>query len=139
RSYEMFSESQLYLANGYVLPEIDETKNRLKDGLTVWSDHKGGIEGLRQKGWTIFTIVALKYVASVNGISCNLMGQGDNQVMILNYKKNTTDPPRIKHQEFLRTLDQFLSLIGPPLKPEETWTSSNFFAYGKFPVLKGEP
>nr|QEM39095.1 RNA-dependent RNA polymerase [Guadeloupe Culex rhabdovirus]QEM39110.1 RNA-dependent RNA polymerase [Guadeloupe Culex rhabdovirus] len=139
RSYEMFSESQLYLANGYVLPEIDETKNRLKDGLTVWSDHKGGIEGLRQKGWTIFTIVALKYVASVNGISCNLMGQGDNQVMILNYKKNTTEPPRIKHQEFLRTLDQFLSLIGPPLKPEETWTSSNFFAYGKFPVLKGEP
>ncbi|MGV4398126.1 hypothetical protein, partial [Pandoraea pneumonica] len=28
RSYEMFSESQLYLANGYVLPEIDENEEQ---------------------------------------------------------------------------------------------------------------
>lgn len=139
RSYEMFSQSQMYLANGYIVPEVDLENGRLVDSDIVWSDHKGGIEGLRQKGWTVFTIVALRYIATLQGVACNLMGQGDNQVMVLTYRQKAGVSYKDQHNEFLASVDRFLSMLGPPLKPEETWSSSNFFAYGKFPVLKGEP
>lgn len=139
RTYEMFSESQMYLANGHHNPEVDEKANRLKNGPTVWDGHKGGVEGLRQKGWTLFTVSLIKRVARLLGLNCTLMGQGDNQVLITTYTKHPEKSYREQHSDFISVLTRCLSSIGPPLKPEETWSSSHLFSYGKYAVWKGAP
>lgn len=142
RTHEMFKSSQLYLADGSILPEVVKTKRgvKLKESLSVWSGHLGGIEGLRQKGWTIWTACILRYIIELTGVKAQIMGQGDNQVIICNYPK-TLSPEDIKsqHQRFITVLEGFISDFGPPLKRDETWESSQLFLYGKYPIYKGTP
>lgn len=138
RTHEMFKGVLMYLADGTITP-FDRAGNLIQSE-AIWTDHLGGIEGLRQKGWTIFTVVLLKYISEIHDVKCQIMGQGDNQVLILEYQVINGGPSlREKHNEFLIALNEFLSHIGPPLKMEETWSSSHFFIYGKFPVFKGKP
>lgn len=125
RTHEMFDKSIMYLADGNVTP-LDDQGNPIDDP-AVWTGHLGGIEGLRQKGWTIFTVVLLKYIAEVNEVHCQIMGQGDNQVLIVQYVNEDERPLRNRHERFLEALDNYLTGIGPPLKLEETWSSSLFF------------
>lgn len=92
-----------------------------------------------QKKWTIFTVTLLKYICELHQPSCQLMGQGDNQVLITHYYPSPTVPIRDLHSRFLRHLNIFLEQIGPPIKSEESRSSSHFFTYGKFPILSGIP
>lgn len=138
RTHEMFS-GQIYLAMNHYLPVVNKTEQKLWDSEIVWSDHLGGIEGLRQKGWTIFTTVILKMVSELTGVECTTMGQGDNQVFLCKYRVKEDQSVADQHAHFLKTLDKILEQIGPPLKPLETWSSSNFFIYGKYPLWKGVP
>nr|UYL95597.1 MAG: RNA-dependent RNA polymerase [Yanbian Rhabd tick virus 2] len=140
RSHEMFSKSQLYLADSSYRPKVDEEAKALVEDEGCWSGHLGGIEGLRQKGWTIFTVALLRLVADEAGISVSLMGQGDNQVMKCTFPAAwSTEQIQQVHQRFAQKLISTTQLIGPPLKASETWSSSNFFIYGKYPVLKELP
>lgn len=58
RSHEKFS--QFYLADGSITSQWDE--NTVIPDIGTWSDHLGGMEGMRQKGWTIFTVIILKHI-----------------------------------------------------------------------------
>lgn len=137
RSHEVFEECQFYLADGSITPRW--IGDRMIEGPGVWSNHLGGIEGMRQKGWTVFTVVLLKYVCEYNQVPFQLMGQGDNQVLICTYYPKETISIARQHQIFLDHLNQFLSTIGPPIKLDESWSSSRFLTYGKFPILSGVP
>lgn len=67
------------------------------------------------------------------------MGQGDNQVLINRYYPRPGMTIKDQHDNFMIQLESFLSSIGPPLKVEESWTSSKFFTYGKVPIYQGVP
>lgn len=84
RSNEVLSGCTSYLADGTITPKW-ENPMTMKEGIGVWRGHLGGIAGMRQKGWTIFTVIILKYVCELNQTSCELLGQGDNQVLITKY------------------------------------------------------
>ncbi|UDL13998.1 MAG: RNA dependent RNA polymerase [Xiangshan rhabdo-like virus 4] len=138
RTHEMFTDSILYLADGTICPDL--MGSRLKPSPYVWRGHLGGIEGLRQKGWTLWTVIILKYIMQICNINAQLMGQGDNQVLICSYPASLSTEEIIStHKKFLATLEDFISDLGPPLKREETWESTSLFMYGKFPIYKGCP
>nr|QMP81799.1 RNA-dependent RNA polymerase [Hemipteran rhabdo-related virus OKIAV30] len=139
RTHEMFHPGFIYIADSVILPELND-EGHLKTSSICWDNHYGGIEGLRQKGWTLFTIILIELCADELDLSYELMGQGDNQVLKLNFSSDLTDP-YIKHRvaEFLRQFDKLLETIGPPLKLEETWSSSNLYVYGKYIILNGTP
>lgn len=143
RTHEMFEKAQLYLADGTFIPEFVSTKLgiKMRECKYVWTNHLGGIEGLRQKGWTIFTVCVLISVMELHPKSkFSLMGQGDNQVLIVHYSsKFSKDEISRMHKAMIESLDQELKLIGPPLKKEETWSSSSLFIYGKFIIYNGCP
>ncbi|ALU09129.1 RNA-dependent RNA polymerase [Gammahymrhavirus longicaudata] len=138
RTHEMFAKAQLYLADGTYLPTI--INNRLVEDEYCWSGHLGGIEGLRQKGWTIFTVCIIRAGLEEQEVKFSLMGQGDNQVLRVTYP-NSLSPSDIKakHKSILQSLETIFNQIGPPIKPSESWTSSTLFIYGKFPILNGCP
>ncbi|EFN64915.1 Large structural protein, partial [Camponotus floridanus] len=138
RTHEMFDTSCIYLLNGSYLPTYHS--GEFKPDLGLWKGHLGGIEGLRQKSWTIWTVALILLASEDYLTTIRLMGQGDNQVIREIY------PPELKkarqldiHRQFILKLNDILSYVGPPLKMEETWTSRDFFVYGKYLIWKGAP
>lgn len=103
RTHEMFEDSTLYLADGSFTPEFPPHSLLMKEGPYSWRGHLGGIEGLRQKGWTIFTVTLLKLIAEEDSVNCQLMGQGDNQVLICKYSKSCTNIKET-HEGFISSL-----------------------------------
>lgn len=83
RSNELFSKCVFYLADGTITPEL--RSGEMVEDLGVWRNHLWGMEGMRQKGWTVFTAVILKYICELRQMSYQLLGQGDNQVLITHY------------------------------------------------------
>ncbi|VDL62948.1 unnamed protein product [Nippostrongylus brasiliensis] len=106
-------------------------------------NHLGGVEGLRQKGWTIVTSAALDHCAKVNGLKAEILGSGDNQVLIVEVpiryspdesaatRKAMEEEARQKFLSFWEYTLRFFNSLGLRIKATETWFSSSLFAYGK--------
>lgn len=141
RTHELFDNTLFYLSSNYVghTEKIFEMEKG-DIGHMCWQGHYGGVEGLRQTGWTLFTTVTIFEVLSDLNVTFKLMGQGDNQVLILMYDKRVGSA-RVKehHAYVLERMFKRISRIGPPLKLSETWSSSKLFAYGKKMIYNGLP
>nr|QMS92543.1 large RNA-dependent RNA polymerase [Citrus-associated rhabdovirus] len=151
RTYDIFRNSVLYLSDGSYLPVFDEQLNLVDDGKGLAkTGHLAGLEGLRQKGWTVFTAVVIAQVCDKLGIDYKLMGQGDNQVLVVKIYSSRARFLGIEHPRSIQEIEEkmeqlvkdlsteFLKL-GLPIKPLETWVSDQFFSYGKVPIFKGLP
>ncbi|DBA36849.1 TPA_asm: L [Argyranthemum gammacytorhabdovirus 1] len=151
RTYDIFQNSLIYLADGVFRPQLSNDRNRfLLEEPMLYTGHLGGFEGLRQKGWTLFTDCGLELICNRHKCSYVIMGQGDNQVLTLTWKtymidheRNVTDIGKERLSEqfrfFMHDLVQTFGSLGLPVKALETWTSENLFLYGKFPTLRGVP
>lgn len=139
KTHEIFRQSTIYLTTD--IYEIKSDGKNLLDGPAVWHNHYGGFEGLRQKGWTIVTAIILEMAAKKNLTSFSIMGQGDNQVILSKITSSHGDMAQVsrRHKQFLSEMFTLLEAAGLPIKPYETWTSSNLFMYGKAMVLNGLP
>ncbi|DBA36960.1 TPA_asm: L [Baccharis alphacytorhabdovirus 1] len=149
-TYDIFKESYFYLADGSYIPRIAENGDFIPEPPLSFTGHKGGQEGLRQKGWTIFTVVGLDMICSRHNCQYKIMGMGDNQVLQLTFfthkvsqlgeasEEGLKDMQRELNGVFSDLLETFNSL-GLPLKPLETWISEDLFVYGKYPVWQGVP
>nr|UJY62998.1 RNA-dependent RNA polymerase [Frankliniella occidentalis associated mononegavirales virus 3] len=138
RTHEMFKDSVIYLLDGSYLPPISEDGTGLDLDIGTIHNHLGGMEGLRQKGWTIWTVVLLLLCSEGLDVDISLLGQGDNQVISETYSTHRTrEEAFFTHYTFLEKLDEFLSRTGPPLKRDETNTSEGFVIYGKFVIVNG--
>ncbi|DBA36915.1 TPA_asm: L [Lupinus gammacytorhabdovirus 1] len=149
RTYDIFRGSYIYLADGSYIPQISPEGLVLEPPFS-YTGHKGGLEGLRQKGWTVFTACGLELVCSRHNCKYSIMGQGDNQVLILTFrtyhlnadKSVSNKGKRLlsgKFKLFMADLTQTFESLGLPIKALETWSSENLFLYGKVPTLRGVP
>nr|DBA36559.1 TPA_asm: L [Medicago trirhavirus 1] len=146
-THDLLSRCYIYLADGSYTPD----ESLAPDFKRSWIGQLGGFEGLRQKGWTIFTACVIDYVCSKKDVSFKLMGQGDNQVVQLIFRLHHTvknsdgyhpkDVERIKRtiNVVLEELDTVFDSVGMKLKVSETWKSSHLFSYGKNMVFNGVP
>jgi hypothetical protein len=111
-------------------PDYDADGNPI-EGPYYYKNHFGGMEGMRQKLWTWITIGIIKYTAEKSNIQISLMGQGDNQVIIIHYNRNQLlikDEVRIA---FMNSLETIFWSVGLELKMSETWSSKYLHEYGK--------
>lgn len=135
RTHEMFESSFMYLLNGSYTPSQDRGVFHPIPG--SWYGHLGGIEGLRQKGWTVWTILLIMICAEGRTMKLKLMGQGDNQILQMMFPAGNSEQDCMEeYYRFIDTLQKTLAIIGPPLKMEETWTSTDLFIYGKYIIYK---
>ncbi|UHM27550.1 MAG: RNA-dependent RNA polymerase [Sanya rhabdovirus 1] len=138
-THEMFNDTVFYLSSNNIGYTARDIKN---PGLDIkkpcYTGHLGGIEGLRQVGWTTFTLGILFLVVGKEHVNVEILGQGDNQVLVFHYRSKMTDREiRNAHNNILDKLEHYVSLVGPPLKREETWSSSVCFMFGKRIIFKG--
>ncbi|UTQ50597.1 MAG: RNA-dependent RNA polymerase [Cirsium cytorhabdovirus 1] len=149
-TYDLFSESYYYLADGSYIPDIDAEGNLIVQEPLSFKNHQGGMEGLRQKGWTLYTVCALEVILSKYDCEYKIMGMGDNQVLQITVYSNSVDesgkasPEGIRHMAstldaLFKDLVRSFTASGLPLKPLETWMSEDLYLYGKVPIWRGVP
>ncbi|DAF42290.1 TPA_asm: L [Asclepias syriaca virus 1] len=149
-TYDIFQSSYIYLADGTYLPKVSKEGQLLVEEPNSFTGHMGGMEGLRQKGWTLFTVVCLDMICRKHNCTYKSMGMGDNQILMLTFfthnvsadgninSRGRADLQR-NYKALFRELKDVFGELGLPLKPLETWASENLFLYGKYPIWKGLP
>nr|DAZ90781.1 TPA_asm: polyprotein [Pinus yunnanensis virus 1] len=148
RTHSIFTESLIYSCSGKYMPSSDGD-DIMEDPPMCYRGHLGGMEGLRQKGWTIGTVCLIEYVARLERLKYNLMGQGDNQIIKLRMPDRKWDDYEWCEEEkreesrkltdsFVESLEKIFSEVGLPVKPKECWRSHKLFMYGKSMLLEND-
>jgi len=68
--------------------------------------HEDGLEGMGQKIWTLVAQLLMRYSIVLCGLRGSIIGQGDNQVIVLRLTKDQSVRPKAVVQNFLRVLRQ---------------------------------
>nr|WPR17567.1 MAG: RNA-dependent RNA polymerase [Beetle nyamivirus] len=123
-------------------PPKQSTTGNPEEGTRCHFGPEAWQEGLRQKGWTLATIMLILLVAETCNTSASLLGQGDNQVILLRIP-----PSHIldeQHHTATSYVDDFVEKLsiaaeqaGIPIKEAETWRSSYLFEYSREYHFKG--
>lgn len=148
RTHEMFQKSFIYYKDRPDLMEvIDGTIRNICELLVCWDGQEGGLEGLRQKGWSVLNLLIIEREARVRNTLVKTLAQGDNQVVCTQYKVRVglTIGERSQHiQEIIRNNNVIMDLIrkgtkrlGLVINNDETLQSADMLIYGKVIIFKG--
>ncbi|DAZ87961.1 TPA_asm: L protein [Psilorhabdovirus 2] len=149
RTHEFFQKSFVYFANRPDLMVVtpEGIKNRDPSKLVCWNGQKGGLEGLRQKGWSIVSLLMIERESRNRNPRVRTLAQGDNQVVCITYLLPREKDPNIARANYIdiyRNRTYLLECIragafklGLLIKPDESWSSYNFLIYGKFALIGG--
>ncbi|QIJ70030.1 RNA-dependent RNA polymerase [Gudgenby Calliphora mononega-like virus] len=132
-----FLTSNVFCNSRLAPPDYDENLRPIP-GDFYYNNQLGGMEGMRQKLWTIITVCLIKLAAEKEGLKINIMCQGDNQVVMVHYSTQDPQIRRQKRESLLSTLEGILSSVNLILKREETWFSMRLCEFGKVRYFDGE-
>lgn len=137
RTHSILGRSYFFSADGIFRIFSPSQNNIREDSNRQWRGIKGGVEGLRQKGWTIITSIFICLIMKMLGFTFGLYGQGDNQILTVNIWANSKADYSSQVNNIVNQLSTQFEGIGLSLKPEETWSSRGLFVYGKNIYIKG--
>ncbi|AJR28310.1 polymerase [Aruac virus] len=148
RTHEFFQKSWIYYAGRADKIWTDGRSLRnVGSGRYTWNGQAGGLEGLRQKGWSILNYLVIEREAKLRNTMVKVLAQGDNQTITTTYKIRPT-----------RTQDELLSAIndicknnqaildaiilgttklGLIINKNETVQAADYMNYGKVPIYWG--
>lgn len=120
---------------------------KTRDLSPCWEGQLGGLEGLRQKGWSIVNLLVLLREAKTRNTLVKTLAQGDNQVICNSHKlPETNNEEDLKSRiEEIITINTVImdavtlgtQMLGLIINQDETMQSSDFLSYGKVPVYRG--
>ncbi|QQP18749.1 RNA-dependent RNA polymerase [Soybean thrips rhabdo-like virus 1] len=110
----------------------------------AWNGQPGGFEGVRQKGWTVCGALVVLRESARNKVKVNLLAQGDNQIIVTNFKLPKKLDQVIDSNSIISINKLIMERIfkgaekmGLSINRDETMSSSRFFIYGKIPIFRG--
>ncbi|ADB88761.1 RNA polymerase, partial [Durham virus] len=148
RTHEFFSKSLIYFVNRPdLMCVIGDTVHPIGPTRVCWEGQAGGLEGLRQKGWSILNLLLIMRVGKLRNTSIKVLAQGDNQVLNMHYQipsHRTQDELQVCIEEIVRNnnaimqeVDRWTQRLGLIINQEETMQSADFLIYGKVPIYRG--
>ncbi|UYL95609.1 MAG: RNA-dependent RNA polymerase [Zhangjiakou Rhabd tick virus 1] len=149
RTHEFFEKSWIYYPDRADTISIGEDGVPVcSEGLFFWNGQAGGLEGLRQKGWTLLNLLIILRESKVRNTRVTVLAQGDNQVINTHYVLPDHLPPEElevalrqvykNNSEIMTAVVKGTKKLGLKLNKEETMTSSEYLNYGKTPVIRGK-
>ncbi|APF32078.1 RNA dependent RNA polymerase [Caligus rogercresseyi rhabdovirus] len=150
RTHEFFQKSFVYYVGRSDL--LTTRGNRIVNSTgarVCWDGQDGGLEGLRQKGWSILNLLMIEREKKIRNTKVTVMAQGDNQVITTHYRAEVTpdmtdDAIRGSMQTLventrviIRAIRSGAARLGLIIKEEETLQSFNLHIYGKVVSLNG--
>jgi hypothetical protein len=127
------------VADKYTPPSVNGQD--LAEGDMCWYRQEAFQDGMRQKGWTDMTQKLIVEASQKFGVSCRLLGQGDNQVILVKYPK---DLPKRYNGDYLRYAFDYVAAVQAncdkvkiKMKANETWVAACLYEYNKRHCWKG--
>lgn len=151
RTHQFFQQSWIYFVGRPDLIGYDPTKNELINKrpniMVCWNGQPGGLEGLRQKGWSITNLLMINRVSKLRNTAVQILAQGDNQVIFTSYQVRYKEEGeqlcneliKIKNNNsyIMREVQSITSKLGLIINQDETLQSIDLMFYGKVPVFRG--
>ncbi|AAX47602.1 RNA polymerase [Tupaia virus] len=148
RTHEFFQKSLIYFINRPDLMVVKGNTLEPKGQMRVcWNGQAGGLEGLRQKGWSIVNLLLIMRVGKLRNTEIKILAQGDNQVMNSHYKLPAyrTDFELLEciseiirnNKYIMQEVDHWTQRLGLIINKDETMQSADFLIYGKVPIFRG--
>jgi len=110
----------------------------------VWNSHPAGLEGIWQKGWTFLTVCIIHSALWVLGLAYHIIGQGDNQVVVVDIPIDSNMPKAEQTEKVRRVvarckaqISRYAKAVGHEVKEEECTEATQFVSYGKELWYKG--
>ncbi|AHB08865.1 L protein [Kolente virus] len=148
RTHEFFEQSWIYY-NGRpdLMAVVDGRLINSGTNIVCWDGQAGGLEGLRQKGWTVVGLLMIIREARVRNTAVKILAQGDNQVICTQYKLRPSESEldlRVNLQSIwennnaiMAAINQGTNKLGLIINEDETMQSADYLNYGKIPVFRG--
>lgn len=148
RTHSFFQDSLIYYNDRADLMTVENGRvvNSGPDRV-CWQGQEGGLEGLRQKGWSILNLLMLERECSHRNTHVDILAQGDNQVVCLSYEvephmDNTKLEQNLRrivlnNEYIVDRIRDGAENIGLIINQDETVQSSEFIVYGKHPIWRG--
>nr|AXF38754.1 MAG: RNA-dependent RNA polymerase [Shelduck rhabdovirus] len=148
RTHEFFEKSLIYFCNRPDLMAVQGTVVTNKPGFRVcWNGQAGGLEGLRQKGWSILNLLLILRIQKARNTEIKVLAQGDNQVLNMHYKiPQGRDEAETRtflqevinnNESIMRDVETWTYRLGLIINKDETVQSCDFLVYGKVPIFRG--
>nr|WGC86355.1 MAG: RNA polymerase [Bat tupavirus CX3] len=148
RTHEFFNKSLIYFINRPDLMRVEGATLVDKSHRRVcWNGQAGGLEGLRQKGWSILNLLLILRIGKLRNTEIKVLAQGDNQVLNMHYKipSNRTDLELLEcinevvrnNNYIMREVDGWTQRLGLIINQDETMQSADYLIYGKIPIFRG--
>nr|QIN55309.1 RNA polymerase [Lyssavirus australis] len=150
RTHEFFQKSWVYYSDRSDLIGLWEDQIYcldMSDGPTCWNGQDGGLEGLRQKGWSLVSLLMIDRESQTRNTRTKILAQGDNQVLCPTYMLSSglSQEGLLYELESIsrnalsiyRAIEDGASKLGLIIKKEETMCSYDFLIYGKTPLFRG--
>ncbi|AJR28540.1 polymerase [Nkolbisson virus] len=148
RTHEFFQKSIIYYNGRPDLMEVVNGQIRSKEGFTVcWDGQAGGLEGLRQKGWSILSLLVIQRESKIRNTRIKVLAQGDNQVICTQYRLRDISTPVGLNQSLqevvqnneaiMRAIKEGTNKLGLIINEDETMQSADYLNYGKIPIFRG--
>lgn len=149
RTHEIFQKSLIYYVGRSDLMEIGERGKivNVPNAKVCWDGQDGGLEGLRQKGWSICNLLVLQRESNSVNTLIKTLAQGDNQVICSSYKlrpyrterqlkDNIADICR-NNKKLMERVSIGTSKLGLIINQDETMKSTEFLNYSKYCIIRG--
>nr|WAK77216.1 MAG: RNA-dependent RNA polymerase [Rhabdoviridae sp.] len=148
RTHEFFQKSLIYYGDRPDLMKVVDGRVESKPGYRVaWEGQDGGLEGLRQKGWSVLNLLVILREASVRNTQVQTLAQGDNQVICTQYKLpggllDSHLDAELNHvfannAAIMNAIHTGTLKLGLIINQKETLISSDYLTYSKIPVFRG--
>ncbi|AHZ45724.1 L protein [Xiburema virus] len=148
RTHEFFEKSWIYYAGRCDRLWTDGNKiGSSGSGRYFWNGQAGGLEGLRQKGWSILNYLVIEREAKMRNTVVKVLAQGDNQTITTTYKiQSTRTKEELKdalanicknNQAILDGIIEGTKKLGLIINFDETVQAADYMNYGKVPIYQG--
>lgn len=149
RTHQFFEESFIYYRDRPDLMRVENDKivNKESSIIVCWQGQEGGLEGLRQKGWSVVNLLCIDRAGKVRNTQIQILAQGDNQVICLFYKVNPylsegdlkihLSDIKNNNDIVIEAIREAVTRIGLTINEDETLQSADLLLYGKVIVFRG--
>ena len=148
RTHEFFQKCLVYYNER---PDLMGTDNTVvwntSPATVVWEGQKGGIDGLRQKGWSILNLLVIQRESKIRNTTVHTLAQGDNQVICTQYKlPNVSNELELEktlknmvhnNSIIISSITEGTTKLGLIVNEDETLQSADLLVYGKVPIFRG--
>ncbi|WPV62771.1 MAG: RNA-dependent RNA polymerase [Wufeng shrew rhabdovirus 1] len=148
RTHQFFEESLIYYNDRGDLMDVVSGQIVNKPGYRVcWEGQLGGLEGLRQKGWSVVSLLVIERESKIRNTRVKVLAQGDNQVICTYYEIPSSYSSSVLKEEIphivannkriVESINAGTTKLALVINMDETMISADYLNYGKVVIFRG--